>query len=624
MKQSIIFAFHFNQAVTPYTKIADEVCYKGLLAVLRRHRDTKFTIHISGTLIESLLEYNSTTLNLIKKGIADAQFEILGSTYAQNVMYSTDDVSNQIQIELHRKVLKDVFNFEPIGFWIPERCWRKGFTKILTDNGYKYTFIEKHILRQVKSRRHLNAVYPTSCNNLVIFPDDEIFRHKVNFAIWSGIKEQVFEYLNTSVPQSISPSIVVYAEDAETSGLWGYENGTLPQIAWKNLDNLISTLKQKFNFTTAKDFLSLTRLPPNEFGGYPLTRLNTNGQADWMVRSARVKEAPYHEDGFMDWFDFNLHSEKIQKFRKLFKNTAKKLEKLENKILKNPILYKCNKLKTLLEYSKKIFASHQYEFGCIGIGEKVYLPFSGIKNSLIPLKALFTKDGCFVNDINEDGIKEIIIKDNNNFFVFSRYGGRLLYWYDLKNGCEIVGSSTVPRNPKNSENDNLYIQMKKIRKVSDVVYQKDIEKYKKEIAMNDSWFKWYINGEIRGCKKFFQYNCPQNTDLQDYYPPQRCLNDFAVDGELTILEPNFIYKFDSKNLTFKFENEFVNLRKKIFLKDNGLDILYGISCSRHLNADYNYNYNAHMIKSFREKIKIFEFPFLRSPLQRFYISLTKT
>ena len=60
---------------------------------------------------------NSEALDLVREGIVDGQFEILGSTLAQNIIYSIPSlVDNEVQIELHRKMLKDVLGVEPVGF----------------------------------------------------------------------------------------------------------------------------------------------------------------------------------------------------------------------------------------------------------------------------------------------------------------------------------------------------------------------------------------------------------------------------------------------------------------------------------------------------------------------------
>ena len=106
-------------------------------------------LHISGTLLMEWQWSNSEALDLVREGIVDGQFEILGSTLAQNIIYSIPSlVDNEVQIELHRKMLKDVLGVEPVGFWNAERVWDPSLTDLIAKYGYTYTFVETPILAQ--------------------------------------------------------------------------------------------------------------------------------------------------------------------------------------------------------------------------------------------------------------------------------------------------------------------------------------------------------------------------------------------------------------------------------------------------------------------------------------------
>ena len=82
------FVFHFNQSIVPYADVAEQACYLELLRMLRSLRPTPFVLHISGTLLMEWQWSNSEALDLVREGIVDGQFEILGSTLAQNIIYS--------------------------------------------------------------------------------------------------------------------------------------------------------------------------------------------------------------------------------------------------------------------------------------------------------------------------------------------------------------------------------------------------------------------------------------------------------------------------------------------------------------------------------------------------------
>src|SRR5258708_30780455 len=146
MSLSLSLVFHFNQHTSEYAEIANRACYRGLLNVLRSHPQLKFNLHLSGTLLRALPWFDVETLKLVREGVAAGQFELLGSTYAQNVPYASDDWDNAQQIALHRQVLQQMFGVAPAAFWIAERCWRQSLLPLIVDGGYRLAPLEDHLL----------------------------------------------------------------------------------------------------------------------------------------------------------------------------------------------------------------------------------------------------------------------------------------------------------------------------------------------------------------------------------------------------------------------------------------------------------------------------------------------
>ena len=112
---SLPLLFHFNQHLNEFARLASHVCYRGQLRTLRANPAIKANVHISGTLITALKWLDPEPLEIIRDGLKDGQFEIVGSTFAQNVPYATDDWDNARQIELHKKVIYDTFGVTPTG-----------------------------------------------------------------------------------------------------------------------------------------------------------------------------------------------------------------------------------------------------------------------------------------------------------------------------------------------------------------------------------------------------------------------------------------------------------------------------------------------------------------------------
>ena len=100
--------YHFNQNTVPSALVADRVCYHPLIEAFLSHPKCKFTIHFSGTLLSALQWYSPKTIELLKVGIDRGQFEILGSSFSQNILLATDEWDNIQQLRQHRQQLKDM------------------------------------------------------------------------------------------------------------------------------------------------------------------------------------------------------------------------------------------------------------------------------------------------------------------------------------------------------------------------------------------------------------------------------------------------------------------------------------------------------------------------------------
>ncbi|MGM0508159.1 MAG: hypothetical protein ACQERZ_03225 [Fusobacteriota bacterium] len=448
--------FHLNQAVNPYADVADRVSYNGLIKTLRKHPNLKFNLHISGTLIQGLLWYNPETIELIKEGLEDGQFEILGSTYSQNLLYSTDKKSNQWQVERHREIIKRVFDVEPVGFWNPERTWSQDMAEFLIQNGYKYTFVEDHIIKDSKTKYPEHILRTTADNELMIINDDYDFLEYFNRAVDAGDNEslkedrgpnlseehmdykKLFKYMRKIYSKDRNDNFVLnYAEDAEATGLWDFESQRDYNWDFKNLDFLLTKLEES-KWIELKNYSELLekKKPEN------LTKI-VDGAATWMDKAASGK-GPYSEQGYTSWFDFNKNSPKLAYYRKEHEKFVSLIEqnnKNENKAIQN-----LNKL------AKENLLAHQFEFGCTGIsgtdedwnnGDKFGM-WENQKLNLVIQEAINAikenKEGIYIKDINSDNIKEVIAIYKDDFYVFSKArGGRLLFWYDLAEGKEITG-----------------------------------------------------------------------------------------------------------------------------------------------------------------------------------------
>ncbi len=437
MPLPLALTFHFNQHTSEHADVANRACYRGLLNVLRAHPKLKFNLHLSGTLLRTLPWFDMETLALVRAGLADGQFELLGSTYAQNVPYASDDWDNAQQIGLHTDVLKKLFGVTPKSFWISERCWRQSMLPIIVDGGYTTTLIEDHILHAAGLVDPVPSTTAVEAQSLTVVYADTILRDRFNYAVWFGRRAQLFKYLQQIAERPGSDKFMLaYAEDAEAVGLWGWGRGYLPQAAWSQLDVLLAELE-------GSDAYRLCHL--SEARSQQTLPVLPDGAAQWMDRALLNPDAPYHEDGYTDWFDFNKRSPTVLYFRRLYHVLRIRLQSLGS-ARSDPGYPRPAETPADVYFRQAIetFCHHQYEFGCIGVGGRGYWGWENARSAFMFARAAEMADdptpGQWIEDVNGDGSDEVVLCNGREFAVFTAYGGRLIYWFDLKAGTQWAGN----------------------------------------------------------------------------------------------------------------------------------------------------------------------------------------
>lgn len=440
------FLFHFNQNLVPYSELADHACYVGLLQMLRSLKPTPFVLHISGTLLMEWQWNGSEALQLVKEGIEDGQFEILGSTFAQNIIYSVDSrTDNLYQIQLHREILEDVLGVSPVGFWNAERVWDESLIDLIGECGYEYTFLETPILAksgvEYGDLRKLHVVEGEQ-HNLILVPDDLDFRNNVNRRQVAG----VVAYLKAQNRRDEDGSyFILYAEDAEATGLWDLERGNSPEAAWEDLRAVLVRLIEEptVQITKIGDYLEARQDQATSIKA-------VTGQPDWMI-------GPSVQQGYRDWFDYNATNQDIIYFRELYNNCSKEIQRVTRLAshLHSPAV------EQLLKHAKQTLAISQYEFAAIGAGHRGVAMWELARTALVPTKiAEFLVTGLptepLMVDINQDGIEEIILVEGNNFYVFTSLGAKLLYWFRLDTGEQVVGNEAGFHYGEIFTNDSAY------------------------------------------------------------------------------------------------------------------------------------------------------------------------
>ena len=456
----LALVFHLNQLTGPYIRTAASASYRLLLETLREYPTIPVHIHASGTLLAGLPWYAPDVLDLLRQGVNSGQFELLGSTYAQNIPFSTAQSVNELQISAHRDQLDRLFGARCVGFWNPERCWSDAYLPLATRGGYRYMFVETSVLRAAQlPERTPSRVLVLEGSAIWLVPDSPTFRSAFNLAVWSGEQGPLRDQLASLEPGGL----LVHAEDAESVGLWAFERGQSPATDRDNLARVLGWLAQNDQVEVCHLSQALRTRPPPPHDPIDAVRSSARdlagasgdlirmpsvrGQADWMVRALADRSLPYHEDGYADWFDFNERAPRLAHFRKLHAEVTAAFFQVVTK-LRAPLP---DGARRLVERARETLCAAQYEFGCVGVGATGWPAWELCRAALLLIHAAARAarvaedvpgSGAEVADHDHDGVDEIFLQVGSELAILTPLGGRVLAWIDLATG-EVLGGAAL-------------------------------------------------------------------------------------------------------------------------------------------------------------------------------------
>ncbi len=580
MPLKLAFVFHFNQHTSEFASIASRACYRGLLNVLRAHPALPINVHLSGTLLRALNWVDGQVVDRVHEGVRAGQFELLGSTHAQNVPFASEDADNRRQIEVHARLLKTLFGTTPSTFWNAERSWRQSLVPVIARAGYVRTLIEDHHLHAAGVTAPIPVRTKFEGHSLDLLWDDRTLRERFNHAVWFGRFAQLWRYLDTLVTAAGDATHwVCYAEDAEAHGLWGWEERRLPVAHWANLDRLLTEFEQRgYHWHTLSEAKAEA-----EVGPLP------DGAAGWMDRALNRPGARFHEDGYRDYFDFLQRSDKIRHFGKLYAVMRATLKPLENG--KPKVKARAAKASARFkQIADETFCSHQYEFGCIGVGGRGYWGWENVRATAVYARlaqlALDPQPRRWIEDLNGDGCDELLWTDGAQLAIFSGFGGRLLGWFDLRQGRSWVGNPLAIPLGRYAEGASLHPEVKpspaRWLPESFTPDLKPFKDLKRKLPLND------VLGPDMDRELFpdvgadvIVYDCPPDPNGQWVPAPIQtgCLNDaWRVEGgtDGAMAADHYIdYRFETDTITFvNAVLPGLTITKQVRLGRHGIELSY--------------------------------------------------
>ncbi|HKZ78503.1 MAG TPA: phosphotransferase [Pyrinomonadaceae bacterium] len=437
----------------------------GFLPLLQMHLDYQIplNLHLSGTLMETLVWHYPESFSVIKRLLKEGLLELVGSTFSQNVMpfFSPDYNIRQINEELwmyreHLGVdLKDIQNF-----WVPERVWNTQklagilTNKELLNGGYKRVLLDDRLIypggsdyrgsererfdQERRLEKEALAAWEISDGcGLVMLPISRQLRYSIppsDHESW----QRMYELLGWLATSGDEHTIAVYGDDLErAAGVGGWE---------------ISHSERYEQF--------LKWLADNR---WVKPVLINDWAADHQPAGVRdIEEGTFYElaqtwnagENYRGWYE----DPNCQEHRAYLIKAEQELVAAEQRGAE----------KSLLELGWKHLLHSSYETSWHNRADETpnYQPaaYGGRSMWLAPWAAALTSHAraCLVIaqaanwfvardgsahaeliDIDDDGEVELVLKNDQLFAVFApRLGGRLVYLFDLSDeaGRLVIGN----------------------------------------------------------------------------------------------------------------------------------------------------------------------------------------
>jgi alpha-amylase/alpha-mannosidase (GH57 family) len=127
------------------TKVAHE-SYRPVLRILKRHRNLKITLNISGSLTQQLAQYHYLDIiRDIKLLVLKKQIELVGTALYHPILPLLPEKEIIRQIELNTLINKKYFGraFQPKGFFPPEMCYSQKVANIVAKLRFNWLILDE-------------------------------------------------------------------------------------------------------------------------------------------------------------------------------------------------------------------------------------------------------------------------------------------------------------------------------------------------------------------------------------------------------------------------------------------------------------------------------------------------
>lgn len=460
-------------------KKAFRECYLPFFDILKEFPQVKCNVHISGPLYDWILENEKEFLNLLKNLADKNQIELISGAYFEPILSIIPDEDKFSQIKLMNDFIYKNFGKKPKGIWIAERIWQPDLVKIINLSGLSYTFLDDTHFRYAGLMNKEFFGYYTSEEDLktiFIFPISKTLRYKIPFSL----PEEAISLLESF--SSDKDILVTLFDDGEKFGLWPHTFDWVYKEGW--LRNFFSLLTESSKIITVKAEEAIKRFPSQGLIYLPCASYEEMGE--WVLEPSAFFVYEKLKDFFKDkaeFFNFLRGG--------FFKNFYAKYPRLN--YLHKRMLYLSQKINKYGDKKKdrKMFTNLWkaqcncgYWHGIFGGFYLSHIRGAIYENLIKAEKELDEKIGKSLLkeeiDLDLDGYKEIIFKNNYLSCVLSPLGGTMLELSYKKKAFNFLNTITRKEESYHKNiKEKIKKDLQKITTIHEIIQskEKDLDKY---------------------------------------------------------------------------------------------------------------------------------------------------
>lgn len=284
----LILALHNHQPIGNFDHVFQQAyddSYRPFLDVFSRYPTLKMSLHISGSLLEWLMEHQPEYVDRLAELVEQRRIEILGGAYFEPILAMIPSWDRIGQIRSYTRLLQNRLGATIRGLWTPERVWEQSFARDLVDAGIEYTILDDfHFKSAGLSDSQLAGHLLTEDEGRVlsVFPGSERLRYVIPF----GSPQETIDYL-AKLSEEHPDAIAVFGDDGEKFGTWPETKKHVYDDGW--LVRFFDTLVQNqswINVTTLAE--AFDNVPP--VGKVYLPDCSYREMTEWAMPTEKLVE----------------------------------------------------------------------------------------------------------------------------------------------------------------------------------------------------------------------------------------------------------------------------------------------------------------------------------------------